>query len=159
MKYEKVTSQDILIIGNKANLSFNTNGQGTTNLARQFMPRLNEINNRFGTSSFSIQDYKDFNIKTMTPETLFEKWIGVAVSDFNSVPENMETLVILGGNFLVFPFEGSVSDFTNFWLHIHTEWLPNSEYELDNRPHFEKLPEGYNPMNSESEEELWVPVK
>lgn len=159
MDYQKVTTKDILIIGNKANLSFRTNGEGTGSLARQFMPRLQEITNRVGIYSFSIQKYNTFDIKTMTPETRFEKWIGVAVSDLNSIPENMESLIIPGGDFLVFPFQGSVSNFIEFWQQLHNEWLPNSIYQLDNRPHFEKLPAGYNPMRVDNQEEIWIPIK
>ena len=159
MDYQKVTTKDLLIIGNNAKLSFITNGEGTGKLARQFMPRLDEITNRVGTHSFSIQNYKNFNIKTLTPKTLFEKWVGVEVSSFNTIPENMETLIIPGGNFLVFPFQGSVAEFVKFWQHIHNEWLPNSRYQLDNRPHFEKLPSGYNPMRDDNQEEIWIPVK
>lgn len=159
MNYQKVTTQDILILGVKAELSFITNGEGTGKLASAFMPRIKEITNRVGTYTFSLQSYKDFNIKTMTPETLFEKWIGVEVSDFNSVPENMETLVIPGGDFLVFTFQGNVADFITFWQKLHREWLPNSSYQLDNRPHFEKLPEGYNPMRNDNQEAIWIPIK
>tara|TARA_R100001377_G_C3165449_1_gene101153 strand:- start:303 stop:839 length:537 start_codon:yes stop_codon:yes gene_type:complete len=159
MDYQKITTQDILIIGKKAQLSFITNGAGTGNLARQFMPRLNEISNRVGTYSFSIQNYKSFNLKTMTPETLFEKWVGVEVSNIDSIPENMETLIIQGGDFLVFPFQGSVDEFVTFWQKLHTEWLPNSNYQLDNRPHFEKLPAGYNPMRDDNQEAIWIPIK
>ncbi|OBX23857.1 MULTISPECIES: GyrI-like domain-containing protein [Bizionia] len=159
MDYQKVTTKDILIIGNKSELSFLTNGEGTGSLARQFMPRLQEITNRVGTYSFSIQNYKYFNIKTMTPETLFEKWIGVAVSNVDTIPESMESLIIAGGDFLVFPFQGSVADFIKFWQQLHNEWLPNSIYQLDNRPHFEKLPAGYNPMRDDNQEEIWIPIK
>ena len=67
----------------------------------------------------------------------------------------METLIIPGGNFLVFPFQGSVAEFVKFWQHIHNEWLPNSRYQLDNRPHFEKLPSGYNPMRDDNQEEIY----
>lgn len=159
MDYQKITTKDILILGNKVNMCFLTNGEKTGKLARAFMPRLKEISNRVGTDSFSIQNYENFDIKTMTAKTLFEKWIGVEVSDFNSVPENMESLVISGGNFLVFRFQGSVADFIKFWQQLHTEWLPNSSYQLDNRPHFEKLPAGYNPMRDDNQEEIWIPIK
>ena len=71
----------------------------------------------------------------------------------------MELFTIPAGNYLVFKYQGSAQGFPQFWQHLHGDWLPNSEFELDNRPHFEKLPEGYNPMDSNAKEEVWVPVK
>jgi len=37
--------------------------------------------------------------------------------------------------------------------------LPNSDYELDNRPHFEILGKKYKNNSADSEEEIWIPVK
>ncbi len=37
--------------------------------------------------------------------------------------------------------------------------LPNSEYELENRPHFEVLGEKYKNNDPNSEEEIWIPIK
>lgn len=159
MKPKLVNSKDILIIGMRAQMSFHTINQETGQLARQFMPRRHEIQSRVGTHSFSIQNYDNFNFKTITSAKTFEKWVGVEVSDVSQVPENMEVLTIKAGHYLVFNYKGSAQDFPKFWQKLHAEWLPNSEFELDNRPHFEKLTEGYNPMNSENEEEVWVPIK
>jgi AraC family transcriptional regulator len=38
-------------------------------------------------------------------------------------------------------------------------WLPDSEYRLDVRPHFEVLGEKYKNDDPESEEEIWIPIK
>ena len=43
--------------------------------------------------------------------------------------------------------------------YIFKEWLPKSNYILDNRPHFEVLGENYKNDNADSEEEIWIPVK
>ena len=46
-----------------------------------------------------------------------------------------------------------------FFEKIFKEIIPASDYELDNsRPHFEILPEGYNPMDESSEEKIYVPL-
>ena len=159
MKYRLESINDTNIIGMRANMSFQTINQETGKLARQFMPCRHEIQSRVGTYSFSIQNYDNFNFKTINPTNTFEKWVGVEVSDTSQVPENMEVLTLKAGNYLVFSYKGSAQDFPKFWHHLHAEWLPNSDYEIDNRPHFEKLSEKYSPMNSENEEEVWVPVK
>ncbi|MDP5096829.1 MAG: GyrI-like domain-containing protein [Flavobacterium sp.] len=37
--------------------------------------------------------------------------------------------------------------------------MPNSEYQLDNRPHFEILGAKYKNNAPDSEEEIWIPIK
>lgn len=159
MKYRIESTQDILIIGMRANMSFQNINEETGKLARQFMPRRREIQSRVDAKALSIQNYDNFNYETLNPAHTFEKWVGVEVSDDSQVPESMELLTIQSGNYLICNYKGSAQDFPKFWQHLHAEWLPNSEFELDNRPHFEKLPENYNPMSLENEEEVWVPIK
>lgn len=159
MNYKLVKSEDIFMIGMKAQMSFQNINAETGKLARLFMPRRHDIQNRVGTQSFSLQNYNHFDFKAFNPSITFEKWVGVAVSDASSVPEGMELFTIPAGNYLVFKYQGCAQGFPQFWQHLHGDWLPNSEFELDNRPHFEKLPEGYNPMDSNAKEEVWVPVK
>lgn len=159
MNYKLVKSEDVFMIGIKAQMSFQTINEETGKLARQFMPRRHEVKNRVGTHTMSLQRYNHFDFKSFNPSLTFEKWVGVEVSDASFIPEGMELLTIPAGNYLVFKYQGTAQDFPQFWQQLHGYWLPNSEFELDNRPHFEKLPEGYNPMDSESEEEVWVPVK
>jgi AraC family transcriptional regulator len=154
-----VKTEDILIIGMRANMSFQNINEETGKLARQFMPRRNEVQNRVGTQAFSLQNYDEFSFKTLNPSNTFEKWVGFEVSESSFIPEGMELFTVTTGNYLVFNYKGSAQGFPQFWQQLHGEWLPNSEFELDNRPHFEKLPEGYNPMDPETEEEVWVPVK
>lgn len=154
-----ITTKPIVIVGLKANLSFITNGSGTAKLAKQFMPNRNQVLNRIGTEKFSIQVYDQFNYNKMSPNTLFEKWVGVEVSNADRLPGNMEVLTIPSGQYAVFNYKGKPENFLEAWQYIHTIWLPNSEFEIDDRPHFEKLPEDYHPSNPITEEEIWVPVK
>jgi predicted transcriptional regulator YdeE len=42
--------------------------------------------------------------------------------------------------------------------YIYTEWLPASNYELDNRPQFEILGVKYKTNDPNSEEEIWIPI-
>ena len=43
--------------------------------------------------------------------------------------------------------------------YILGEWMRDSDYDLDNRPHFEILGEKYKNGSPDSEEEIWIPVK
>lgn len=158
MTYRIIQSPEILIIGMKANMSFSTISEDTGKLARQFMPRLKEIKNRVDNNTLSLQNYDDFDYNNVQPTMTFEKWVGVEVANLDEVPEGMETLTIKSGNYLVMDFKGSMQAFVKQWHYIHAVWLPNSEYKLDNRPHFEKLSPSYSPMSTVNEEEIWVPV-
>lgn len=87
------------------------------------------------------------------------KWATVPVSDFNFVPDGMETLEIQQGLYAVFDYKGNTSDAPVFYNAIYNLWLPNSEYELENRPQFEILGEKYKNNNPDSEEEIWIPIR
>lgn len=159
MEYRFVTQNDILVVGMKAQVTLQTMPMKIVELARQFMPRRQEIINKVGTHSYSIQDYADQDFNKITPQTTFDKWVAVEVENHNDFPEGMHPLVLKGGDFLMVDYKGSLADFPKLWQTILTDWLPNSKYKLDNRPHFEKLPESYNPQNVINEEQVWVPVR
>ena len=159
MKYRVVDSEEILVVGLKAKANFQNISQVTRQLAKQFMPRLDEVKFRKDTFTLSLQNYTHFDFKNFNPNEVFEKWIGVEVTNINDVPQSMQTLSISLGRYLVIDFKGSISDFIKLWRDIHSSWLPNSEFELDNRPHFERLPPSYSPTQNVNEEEIWIPVK
>ena len=122
-----------------------------------FMPRRNEIQNTIGTELFNIQinpDNFDFN-----PQTEFIKWAVVSVTDFDFLPEGMQSLIVEEGLYAVFIYKGDQSGIAAFFNSIYTEWLPNSDYELENRPQFEILGEKYKNNSPDSEEEIWIPIK
>ena len=121
------------------------------------MPRRKEIQNVIGSEVYNIQinpDDFDFN-----PSTPFVKWAAVAVTSFDYIPDEMETLEIEEGLYAVFNYKGGQSNATAFFNSIYTEWLPNSGYQLDSRPQFEILGEKYKNNSPESEEEIWIPIK
>lgn len=65
-------------------------------------------------------------------------------------------LIILSLAFAV-SFSQKQSDMLGTWK-LKT-WLPASDYNLDNRPHFEVLGEKYKNNDPTSEEEIWIPIK
>ena len=44
-----------------------------------------------------------------------------------------------------------------YFSNINGTWIAKSDYNLDDRPHFEVLGEKY--INADSEEEIWIPIK
>lgn len=139
------------------NLSFTYSDYRAFELWSSFMPRRKEIQNTIGLELYNIQvNPENFDFQ---PNTAFTKWAAVAVSSFDFIPEGMETVEIQEGLYAVFKYKGDQSSAASFFNSIYTEWLPSSDYELDNRPQFEILGEKYKNNDPNSEEEIWIPVK
>lgn len=145
------------LIGKRIKLSLSNNK--TAELWKSFMPRLKEIQNNIGTDLFSIQKYDVSYFNTFNPNTEFEKWAAVAVKDFNEIPEDMEPIILAGGLYAVFVHKGDVLTASKTFQYIFGTWLPNSEYILDDRMHFELLGEKYKNNDLSSEEEIWIPIQ
>lgn len=145
------------LIGQNLTITFANNK--TFELWRQFMPRRKEITTAVSSDLFSMQVFDDsFSFKNFNPNTPFQKWAALEVSSFDFVPDEMETYTLRGGLYAVFNYKGLSTD-TQIFQYIYGTWIPNSEYELDQRPHFEVLGEKYKNNDPNSEEEIWIPIK
>ena len=142
------------LVGKSIKLTFANNK--TSDLWRSFMPHRNQIPNKVNPDLISMQVYPEsFDF---SPHTPFEKWATVEVSDFSAIPEGMESFVLKAGDYAVFLYKGLSTDHSIF-EYIFSKWLPQSEYELDSRPHFEVLGSKYRNNDPDSEEEIWIPIK
>jgi len=132
----------------------------TEELWRRFMPERKRISNPVGTDLFSMQVY---DIKPdfvhFDPSSDFTKWAAIEVSDHLHVPKGLYPYVLNGGLYAVFIHQGTPQQFRNTFSYIFEHWIPASEYELDHREHFERLPLDYSPFDPEAKEEVWVPIK
>ncbi len=108
---------------------------------------------------FEVMMYPHNHFKVFNPANTFTKWATVEVSTFNDTPENMQQLTLEGGLYAVFTYKGLPKDFGVFMQRMFTEWLPQSEYILDNRPHFNVLGEAYKNNHPDSEEDVYIPIK
>ncbi|MEW5675126.1 GyrI-like domain-containing protein [Flavobacterium enshiense] len=144
------------LIGKQITLSISDNKTGE--LWRSFMLRRNEIKNTVGSNLYSLQRYDDLYFSHFNPNTTFEKWAAVEVSDFKTIPVDMQTLILNKGTYAVFNYKGSSND-NSIFQYIFATWLPDSGYEVDNRLHFEILGPNYKNNDATSEEEIWIPIK
>ncbi|GAB2645514.1 hypothetical protein GCM10027035_44520 [Emticicia sediminis] len=146
------------LIGKKLEMSYVNNRTGE--LWRSFMPRRKEITNNIGTELYSMQIYNGiFDFQNFNPNDNFTKWAALEVTDFEKIPENMESYTLKGGLYAVFTHKGSSLDFQRTFQYIFGVWLPNSDYKIDNREHFELLGEKYKNESPDSEEEVWIPIR
>ena len=130
----------------------------TVALWQSFMPRLKELTSRMGTDLYSLQQYPIDYFQSFDPTRSFEKWAAVAVSSVDPIPAGMDTLR-LNGTYAIFDFQGTPAEFGNAIQYILSIWLPQSDYKLDDRPHFELLGEKYKRNDPLSEEEIWIPIR
>lgn len=145
------------LVGKKVIMSISSDR--TWELWHSFMSRRKEIKNAIGHDLFNVKVYDPSYFDNFNPNTEFEKMAVVEVTDFDLVPEGMETFILTGGLYAVFNYKGSANEGAKAFQYIFGTWLPDFEYVLDNRPHFDLLGEKYKNDDPVSEEELWIPVK
>lgn len=145
------------LIGNYIAMNFIENK--TFQLWSGFMPRRKEIKNALDTDLYSLEVFPVGYFNTFDAANFFQKWAAIAVSDFDQVPAEMKTLVIPEGLYAVFTHKGPSSEAQKTYQAIFEEWLPNSPYIVDERPHFAIMTEKYKKDDPDAEEDIWIPIK
>src|SRR5512133_1526213 len=87
------------LVGKHLTMSLADNKTGE--LWRSFMPRRKEIQNSLCSDFISMQVYKQPVVFNDLHQE-FEKWAVVEVSDFETIPDGMETFTLPGGLYAVF---------------------------------------------------------
>jgi len=151
-----VTLESKKLIGKSLSMSLINDKTGE--LWKSFGPKIKDIDNRLNADKISLQVYDPTYHSDFNPTKEFEKWALVEVKDFSDIPEDLETFLLVDGDYAVFDYKGSSADST-IYQHIFMTWLPESIYRLDNRPHFEVLGEKYKNNDPSSEEEIWIPIR
>ncbi len=150
-----VTLKEKKVVGYSLKMSINKNK--TSELWGRFGPKIKDINNRITKDKISMQMYDSSYFLEFNPEKEFEKWATVEVADFTELPNEMKSFTIKAGLYAVFNYVGSSAD-NSIFQYIYSKWIPNSPYNIDNRPHFEVLGEKYINNDPTSEEEIWIPI-
>lgn len=145
------------LVGKHANMTLA--GNKTSLLWQCFMQARRTVKNAVGNDLYSIQIYPVTYFENFNPNTGFEKWATVEVTDFDRVPDVMEPFTLPGGLYAVFTHRGGPATGAQTFQAILGTWLPGSEFTMDNRPHFEVLGEKYKNNDPDSEEELWIPIR
>lgn len=151
------TLNEKLFVGKTITMSLANNK--TRALWQSFMPERSKIRNSIGQELYSIEVYPPDYFDKFDVHVELEKWAAVEVTDFDAVPDGMNTLRVPAGLYAVFVHRGTASSGPKTYQYILTSWLPNSAYMLDARPHFAVMGERYKGEDPDSEEEFWIPVK
>jgi len=154
-RFETLTEKKLVGIHTRMSLA----NVKTPQLWGSFTPLQKDIKNRVSVDRYSLEVYDDISyFNNFNPAKEFEKWAAVEVTDFNSIPEVLDTIT-LSGFYAVFIYKGAANEGAKAYQYIYADWLPKSGFVLDNRPHFALMGEKYKGNAPDSEEELWVPVK
>ncbi|GAB4198197.1 MAG: hypothetical protein Tsb002_32970 [Wenzhouxiangellaceae bacterium] len=148
------TLPPIRVVGLCENSTFASHNPAA--LWQRFMPRRHEIQQRVGDDYFAI---RVFSSQIFTPDTSFEHWAAVAVSDDQEAPAGMQAHTLTGGEYAVFEHRGAPAALGQTLQHIFSDWLPQSGYQLDQREHFERMPADYRPDDPQALETVWIPVR
>ncbi len=148
--------EDKKLIGQTLKMSLLHNK--TTALWRGFMPISHLIEYSLSTDLFSLQVYPLDYFSDFSPKKEFVKWAALEVSQIDNIPSNMQSFILVGGMYAVFDYKGS-SENNAIFEAIFSDWLPNSDYQLDHRPHFERLGKNYKNKDENSQEQIWIPIK
>jgi AraC family transcriptional regulator len=156
MKPRIETISEKKLVGKRLRMSLADNKTG--DLWKSFIPRVKEITNTLTSDFTSLAVYRSTYFVDFSPTNEFEKWATIEVSGFENIPNDLETFKLTGGLYAVFDYKGSSND-QSIFVYIFGSWLPNSDYNLDDRPHFEVLGDKYKNNDPTSEEEIWIPIK
>jgi len=156
MKPRIETLNEKKLIGKRLTMSLDNYRVGE--LWKSFLSRRKEITNNLTNDLISMAVYKPSHLANFKPANKFEKWAAIEVANFDNVPTDLETFILPSGFYAVFDYKGLTTD-NSIFQYIFTEWLPNSDYDLDDRPHFEVLGDKYKNNDPASEEEIWIPIK
>ncbi|MCW7480243.1 GyrI-like domain-containing protein [Leptospira kanakyensis] len=157
MDSEIISIEKKYLVGKKIEMSLSQSL--TPTLWKSFVPSISSIQNRVSKEMISLSVYPIDYFQNFNLNRSFVKWAGVEVSSLTNLPEGLEVLEIPAGFYSVFPYKGLASEAGPFFQWIFREWFPNSEYDLDNRPHFEVLGEKYKNDDPSSEELVYIPIK
>ncbi|MDX5428581.1 MAG: GyrI-like domain-containing protein [Bacteroidota bacterium] len=144
------------IAGLSNEMSFDQNK--TTQLWQSFGPLIKEISGRIDQNLYSIEVYPKGFFDEFSPSKTFKKWAGVPISSDVQVPEPLNILILTKGNYAVFSYQGTPQDAAPAYRWIFSEWIPQSEWSLDDRPHLAIMGKDYRQNDSSSQEEIWIPV-
>lgn len=146
------------LIGSRRRMSFVTDR--TSELWREFRAIRPRVADEVGSESYSVKVFDgSYSFEKFDPTAEFDKWAAAAVMQTADVPDGLEPLTIPAGKYAEFLHVGPASEASKLFADILGRRIPRSEFELDLRPHFEILPEDYDPFSPQATERVLIPIR
>ena len=153
MTIQIVQVSEIFVVGISVNMQRHETHKIKT-LWQQFSPIKGEITNLVNGKSIAMQNF--ILGETGEPNKDFNMWACAEVSNLSDVPSAMKGFIIPKGEYIKVLHKGM--DAGKTYQRIMTEWLPNSGYAIDDRPHFQVMGDKYKNGSPDSEEDFYIPV-
>ena len=119
------------------------------------MSKVERLNFPIHVNLYSIEVYNSVTFfKNFDPNKTFEKWAVVEADNFVNLPDDLQIVVLPAGLYVIFIHKGPAADGYKTYEFIYKTWLQQSNYFLDNRPHFALMDEKYKNNALDSEEEI-----
>lgn len=93
-----------------------------------------------------------------TPHAALTRWAAAEVQADAPLPRGLAESTRPGGRYARFTYRGPARAIGPVMAWLHGVWLPGSPWQLDARPHFERLPPGYRPDDPAAVEVMYIPV-
>jgi AraC family transcriptional regulator len=107
---------------------------------------------------YSVEIYPNTYFKTFDPTQTFQKWACVEWPDEHPLPHGFSAITIPEGLYAVCHYKGHHLKAFQTFQYLFNEWLPASDYVVDQRPHFEHMGKGYRGDSDDSEEFFYIPL-
>lgn len=119
---------------------------------KRFLPHVGRVPGEIGRTTYGVlhDGDDDGNIEYLS---------AVAVTDVASVPAKLTTLRVPAHSYAVFSHRDHVSKIRVTWNAIWNKWLPDSGFEADEAPAFERYSEPFDPATGLGGAEIWIPIK
>jgi AraC family transcriptional regulator len=89
----------------------------------------------------------------------FDYIAGVQVADFEMLPTDFQHLKLKPQRYAVFEHHGSLDNLKDTFQAIWHDWLPTSGERAAQAPEFERYGKDFNPLDSRSVMEIWLPLE
>lgn len=130
----------------------------TADLWKSVMPAMMQQKLK-NSALVSLQIFPPNYFSQYSPANFYTKWALCAIATETAQSLGYQSFQVPPGLYAMFIYKGLPGAAAPFFKSIFQEWLPNSVYQLDQRPHFEVLGAAYDKDSTESEEEVWIPIK
>jgi len=132
--------------------------QETAKLWAPFRRAIREKEGLSPKKFYSIGRYgREMSIESFSIDSFFEKCAAIEIP-LAECPVGFEEIKLEGGLYAVFSHRGSVTKFQATLQYFMLSWLPESNYQLDDRSHFETFDETYDPFAEDSVELVHIPI-
>ncbi|WP_339925550.1 GyrI-like domain-containing protein [uncultured Cyclobacterium sp.] len=156
MQARIVNSKDKQLVGKSCRMSLVNNR--TAKLWKSFITIKATIPNLKSQELIALQVYDRDHFASFDPTKEFDQWACIEVEDLTEIPDDFTALSLKGGLYAVFNYKGPSID-KSIFEYIYCTWVPQYDYQLDDRPHFQVMGDKYSNSSPLSEEEIWIPLK